>query len=158
MSKLNKYKPDSLVFYEAKKNDVFTTSKDIAKGAEISHKKIKLAIRKYKNRLEHFGKMVVRYETTFKGQKETLYDLNEQQATFLITLLKNTDKVLDFKEVLVREFYKLKEIVREKKTKDWEFQRLVNKTTRKIETDQIKIFVEYASINIRTEGLSGIAW
>lgn len=144
MSKLNKYKPDSLVFYEAKKNDVFTTSKDIAKGAEISHKKIKLAIRKYKNRLEHFGKMVVRYETTFKGQKETLYDLNEQQATFLITLLKNTDKVLDFKEDLVRQFYKLKEIVREKNTKDWEFQRLVNKTTRKLETDQIKIFVEYA--------------
>lgn len=103
MSKLNKYKPNSLVFYEARKNDVFTTSKDIANGAGISHKKLKETIRRHEKRLRHFGFISARYGTEIKtgetrGRKETLYDLNEQQATFLITLLKNTDKVLDFKE------------------------------------------------------------
>ncbi len=37
--------------------------------------------------------------------------MNEQQATFLITLLRNNETVLDFKAELVDRFYKMREIL-----------------------------------------------
>ena len=149
MNKLQKYDKNSIVFFESKYNDVFTTSKDIAKGTGITHKELKNSIRRYKNNIETFGFISAAYPSEInksdkRGRKEVVYNLNEQQATFLITLLKNTESVVNFKAELVMQFYKMREILREKQTKDWEFQRLANKVTRKLETDQIKLFVNYA--------------
>lgn len=39
---------------------------------------------------------------------EKIYHLNEEQATLLITFLKNTEPVIQFKVKLVREFYKMR--------------------------------------------------
>lgn len=91
MTKLNKYEPNSLVFYEARKNDVFTTSKDIAIGAGISHKKLKETIRKHEKRLRHFGFISARYGTEIKtgetrGRKETLYDLKTNRLAIPLAL------------------------------------------------------------------------
>lgn len=151
MNKLQKYDKNSVVFFDSKYDDVFTTSKDIADGTGIRHDKLKRVVEKHKNRLEKFGTISTSYGVEIKletrGRKTVVYNLNEQQATFLITLLKNTEIVMDFKEELVRQFFKMREILREKKTKDWEFQRLATKTTRKLETDQIKVFVNYAMDN-----------
>ena len=146
MNKLNKYDPNSLVFYEAKQNDVFTTSKDIAEKANVKHHAIQQLIGKNECDFKEFGSLKVAFKmrASKTNQKEKFYLLNEQQATLLLTYLKNTETVRQFKKDLVRQFYKLREIVREKKTKDWAFQRLVNITTRKLETDQIKLFVKYA--------------
>lgn len=50
----------------------------------------------------------MRFEITVSGKAgrpKNVYMLNEQQATLLMTFLKNTDIVADFKTELVRQFY-----------------------------------------------------
>ena len=42
------------------------------------------------------------------GRPKKIYRLNEPQATLLITFLKNTDAVADFKTELVRQFYTMR--------------------------------------------------
>lgn len=116
-----------------KKEDVFTNSKIISEGAGITHKKLKETIKKHKDRLKHFGKMVARYQTTLSGQKEILYDLNEPQAAFLMTLLKNTDTVLDFKEELVKQFYLMRDELNKRKAIKPTY-----KIARRTLTDEIK--------------------
>lgn len=99
-----------LVFLEPNKIDAvpFTTSKVIAEVTGVTHKKIKLSIVKHKEALEFFGK-VGQYGTTLdSGQVEIAYRLNEQQATLLITFLKNTPVVVTFKVELVRQFFAMR--------------------------------------------------
>lgn len=44
-----------------------------------------------------------------RGRPKKVYQLNEQQATFLITLLDNTPQVKEFKKALVKAFYSIKQ-------------------------------------------------
>ena len=128
-----------------KGNDVFTDSLVIAKGTGISHRKLKDAIRKYQNVIERFGNLSAPYQAeSTGGRPEEYYLLNEEQATFLITLLKNTDVVVDFKAKLVSEFYKMRRFILERQTQVWIETRKAGKLTRKAETDTIKKLVEYA--------------
>lgn len=48
------------------------------------------------------------------GRNATGYILNEQQATFLLTLLKNTPVVVAFKKELVRQFYVMRSLLLER--------------------------------------------
>lgn len=90
----------------------YTTSEIIAAGTGMNHRRVRDAIRKYQKELETFGK-VGAYQTPFPGSKTgqtvTGYILNEQQATFLLTLLKNTPVVVAFKKELVRQFYVMRD-------------------------------------------------
>ncbi len=108
-----------LVFLEPNKisSVPFTTSEVIAEVSGIGRKKIKQAIQKYRADLDAFGK-VVPYETTLEsGQTMTGYRLNEEQATFLMTLLKNTPTVVAFKKELVRQFYAMRDELVERRVK-----------------------------------------
>ena len=53
------------------------------------------------------------------GRPTTVALLNEQQATFLITLLRNNDIVLDFKSELVDRFWKMLEILLNQRNEEW---------------------------------------
>ena len=53
------------------------------------------------------------------GQKITVYHLNEQQATLLMTYLKNTEQVRAFKKELVRQFYAMRDFIRERAKFRW---------------------------------------
>lgn len=87
------------------KEEPFTTSKVISESSGVGHKKVKNAINKNKTEIESFG-LLVPYETeSTGGRPEVIYRLNEPQSTFLITLLKNTPKVVAFKQTLVKQFY-----------------------------------------------------
>ncbi len=102
---------NSLVFLEPNKLDAepFTTSDIIAEFAGIGYRSIHRIIETHKTRLEKFG--IMRFEITLSGKAgrpKNVYRLNEQQATLLITFLKNTDKVADFKTELVRQFYAMR--------------------------------------------------
>ncbi|NLB82492.1 MAG: Phage regulatory protein Rha (Phage_pRha) [Firmicutes bacterium ADurb.Bin193] len=91
-----------------------TTSKVIADFTGIGHKKIKAAINKHKKAFESFG-LLVPYESESTGGRpeESIY-LNEQQATLLITFLKNTEAVVNFKVALVKAFYKMRKELTER--------------------------------------------
>ena len=75
-----------------KKDDVFTNSKIIAKNAEVNHYAIRQLIDKHKSDFEEFGSLKfthLKCENSGRGRPEKLYLLNEQQATLLLTYLKN---------------------------------------------------------------------
>ena len=96
-----------IVFLEPNKIDaiLFTTSKIVSEWTGVEHRKIKDAINKHKKPLETFGLLASYQAESMFGRPETYYNLNEQQATLIITFLKNTPVVVAFKTELVRQFY-----------------------------------------------------
>jgi phage regulator Rha-like protein len=98
---------DKLVFLDP--DDInetpFTTSKLIAEHGKVKHKNTVELIRNYEEDLKEFGKVTFETEASQSGQKEIVYHLNEQQATLLITFMKNTMTVIKFKKALVKQFY-----------------------------------------------------
>lgn len=90
----------------------YTTSEIIAEGTGMTHRRVRDAIRKYQAELETFGR-VGAYQTPLEtqGGVQTVpgYILNEPQASFLLTLLKNTPVVVEFKKELVRQFFVMRE-------------------------------------------------
>ena len=99
----------NLVYLDGKK-EPYTTSEIIAECADVSHHAIQEHIRKQKDRLERYG--IIAFEMrklNGRGRPEKLYRLNEQQATLLITFLKNTEQVATFKENLVKAFFDMRD-------------------------------------------------
>lgn len=125
----------------------YTTSEIIAEGTGMNHRRVRDAIRKYQTELETFGR-VGAYQTPLetKGGIQTVpgYILNEQQATFLLTLLKNTPAVVAFKKELVRQFYAMRALLLERASPIWQDTRSLGKEIRRQETDAIKRLVDYA--------------
>ncbi len=86
----------------------------IADNTNNQYKSIRDLITKFSNELEEFGELNVtdlKSATDALGRKnkpKTVALLNESQAIFLMTLLKNSSKVVKFKVLLVKEFHSLK--------------------------------------------------
>ena len=133
---------DQLVILQG--NEAFTDSMVIAIGTNNQHESVQRRIRDYEKELSSFGKLGFEIRPMPSGQEQKVYRLNEMQATFLITLLKNNEVVVKFKMELVRQFYAMRQFIFERQTKDWIVTREQGKITRKEETDIIKQLVEYA--------------
>lgn len=136
---------------EIKNDEAFTTSKIIAEGTGNKHHAIQTLIQKYEKRIEQFGslsfEMRARKRESVGGVSEKIYYLNEPQATYLMTLMRNDGidgVVVKFKAKLVEEFFKMRTFIREKQTYEWQATRLNNKENRLKETDVIKLLVDYA--------------
>lgn len=100
-----------LVFLEAGDDEPFTTDEIIASCAQVRRSTVTRLIRNHQKDLETFGRVgfEIRALQTKGGiQNVKLYHLNEQQATLLITYLRNTEPVKAFKKALVREFYAMR--------------------------------------------------
>lgn len=102
-----------LVFLEPNKlgSEPFTTSDIIADCAQVKHDTVQHLCRTHRTDLEEFGKLgfeIRPLPSSRTGQSTKLYRLNEQQATLLITYLKNTPPVRQFKKDLVQEFYRMR--------------------------------------------------
>lgn len=132
---------------EVRQDEVFTNSKVIADGTRNKHHSITQIIQKYEKAFEDFGKVRFEMEPLPSGQKEKIYILNEPQAMFLMTLLRNDGVggiVVSFKSRLVSEFVRMRKFIIEKQSKVWFELREDNKQNRLKETDVIKQLVEYA--------------
>lgn len=119
----------------------------IAKGTDNEHRAVRRLIEKYENDLSDFGKVCIlnaHLETKGGIQKISYYQLNEEQAVFLMTLLRNSKIVVAFKKELVKQFYQMRQLLLEKQTQLWQNTRIESKTNRLMETDEIKRLVEYA--------------
>ena len=130
-----------------KKDDVFTDSLVIAEQTGNQHKSVTALIRKQKKRLEKYGELQfsdLKSLNSKRGRPARVYELNEQQATLLITFMDNTDQVADFKMALVDQFYKMRQFILERQSTIWKDTREYGKVTRKAETDILKKLVEYA--------------
>lgn len=132
---------------EVRKDDVFTNSKVIAEGTQNQHESIVAVIQKYEKDIADFGRIEfsdLKSGNPKGGRPERMYYLNEEQATFVITLLRNSKVVVKFKKELVRQFYAMRRFLIEKQSKLWNDTRLASKENRLKETDVIKLLVEYA--------------
>lgn len=99
---------NDIVFLSDNTKEPFTTSKVIADRTGMNHRRVKDAIRKHEHEIRSFGLLGAYATESSGGRPEEIYRLNEQQATFLMTLLKNTPMVVDFKAELVRRFYAMR--------------------------------------------------
>lgn len=126
---------DNLVII--KKNNLFVDSFTIAYGAEIEHESVLSMINKYKEDIEFFGELKSSDLKSEHGQWMKYYSLNEQQATFLLTLLRNSRPVVEFKKKLTSEFYRMRQFILEKQSAEWKESRTIGKKTRRDETDII---------------------
>jgi phage regulator Rha-like protein len=94
-----------------KKGEVFTTSEIVAVHADIQHESIVRQITNNMADFESFGKVGFSdlKSGNLGGRPRRIYKLNEQQATFLLTLLDNSLPVKRFKRELVEQFYQMRE-------------------------------------------------
>ena len=122
-----------LVYMDGKK-EPYTTSEIIAECAEVTHHTIQELLRKHKADFENYG--IIAFEMRKldgRGRPMKIYRLNEQQATLLITYLKNTEPVRQFKMNLVKAFFEM----RDELSKRY-LQRELEKPKRKTLTESIK--------------------
>ena len=90
----------------------YTTADTVAQYAQVRHKTVNELIRKHEADLKEFGLLVFEMEAVerARGVKYAkVYHLNEQQATLLITYLRNTEPVRRFKKALVRGFFEARQ-------------------------------------------------
>lgn len=121
-----------LVYMDGKK-EPYTTSAIIAECAGIKHHAIQEHIRKQIGRLEQFVKVSFKMRPLQSGQQAKDYILNEQQATLLITFLKNTEQVANFKTNLVKAFFEMRD-----ELSKFRMQRELEKPKRKTLHDSIE--------------------
>ncbi|HEU8086443.1 TPA: Rha family transcriptional regulator [Streptococcus pneumoniae] len=122
-----------LVYMNGKKEQ-YTTSEIIAECAEVQHHTITRLIRENKADFEELGILGFKiHKLDTRGQPKKSYILNEQQATLLITYLKNTETVRQFKLNLVKAFFEMREELSEIR-----LQRALEKPKRKTLHDSIE--------------------
>ncbi|ECK7949979.1 phage regulatory protein [Campylobacter jejuni] len=88
-----------------------TDQNKISTISKVDINSIQRLIRNYKQDLECFGELGFELQKIAKTNKK-IYFLNEQQATLLLTYMKNSESVRNAKKVLVFAFYQMKEKLR----------------------------------------------
>lgn len=120
-----------LVYMDGKK-EPYTLSSIVAGCTGLQHHTITKTIRKHQARFEQFGKVGFKIQAMKSGQNTKDYILNEQQATLLVTFLKNTEQVANFKTNLVKAFFEMRE-----ELSKFRMQRVLEKPKRKTLHDSI---------------------
>ncbi len=92
------------------------TSITIAEGTRVQHKNVMELVRTYQADLEEFGSLAFETRVTRQdgrgGEQAEIALLNERQATMIMTYMRNTAVVREFKKRLVKAFYELAEVAR----------------------------------------------
>ena len=122
-----------LVYMDGKK-EPYTTSEIIAECAEVKHDTVQSLIRNHQEDFESYGIIGFKIrKLDGRGRPMKIYRLNEQQATLLITYLKNTEPVRRFKMNLVKAFFEMRE-----ELSKFRIQRALEKPKRKTLHDSIE--------------------
>lgn len=89
-----------------------TTTIAIAEGTKVDHASVIKLVRTYREDLEEFGLVRFEIRPRLEGQHgggATEYaELNEQQATLILTYMRNSEIVRAFKKRLVKEFWEMR--------------------------------------------------
>ena len=102
---------NDLVYLAPNTEEPFTTSEVIAECAGVKRDTVQKLIQRHEKDLREFGRVGFEIRTlqTRGGQQMAkIYHLNEQQATLLLTFLRNTPVVIEFKKELVRQFFAMR--------------------------------------------------
>ena len=102
---------NDLVYLTPNTEEPFTTSEVIAECAGVKRDTVQKLIQRHEKDLREFGKVgfeIRPLSGSKTGQTVKAYHLNEQQATLLLTFLRNTPVVIEFKKELVRQFFAMR--------------------------------------------------
>lgn len=91
-------------------SDLVVSSEQIALGAGVQHKNVLELIEKHRARVARFGSLA--FETRplpGGGNPVRVALLNEQQSTLLMSFMRNTEQVIEFKVALVDGFFAMAE-------------------------------------------------
>ena len=146
----------NLIFIE--KGELVTTTLIVSKELKRVNKGIVRLIKEYEKDFKEFGFLGFENSKTNNGKRgrpETFYYLNEQQLTFLIMMLRvkqdETDKVLKFKKIITKEFFKMRKALLQvelnKQNKEWLESREKGKETRKKVAKEYENYLKYAIEN-----------
>jgi phage regulator Rha-like protein len=121
-------------------------------GFVSDHRYVTRMVEKHKIHFEEFGIVASERQQSTEGKRGRPIEaflLNEDQCIFLATLFRNTEEVLSFKTKLVKEFSRMKkELIRissQRQNAEWLETRKAGKETRRISTDTIERFIQYAT-------------
>ena len=131
---------------QIKGKEPITSTLIVAEGMELKHRAIMVLVDKYKEKLETFGTFA--FEMRKSGGRPVRFAwLNEGQTVFLISLMRNSKIVVNFKQELTKEFFRQRKLIAhlltQRQNKAWLEQREQGKLSRREETDTIKEFVDY---------------
>jgi phage regulator Rha-like protein len=152
-----------MTLVEIYNNEPRANSKFIAEGFGVEHRSVITLLKKYLSDFEEFGLMPTKnnlstYISNVGSPKKTggkaqelVYFLNEDQATFLGTLIRNSETSVKFKKLLVQDYSRCKKqlaVIGSRQTdSEWLETRIQGKEDRLASIDAIKTFVEYAREN-----------
>lgn len=141
---MNTQQQKDIVFLEG--NRAMTTTLIIAEGCGIEHRAVMQLLKTHKHRQTL---LAFQMSKVSRGGRPVEYaTLTERQTTFLITLMRNSETVVLFKERLSNAFHDQREtisrLVAQRKDSDWQNVRKDGKHVYFQKTDVIKQFVDYA--------------
>ena len=123
------------------KNELRADSRTFAPKLDIRHRQLMDNIRKYEAQFLQLGILPFQTEEiNGRGQPEKYALLNEDQSYFLLTLSRNSDKVVAAKLALVKAFREARAHMARADSA-----RIEGKKVRREETDAIKELVQYAT-------------
>lgn len=128
-------KPIEIVNIES--GEPMTSTLQIAVGLGIQHATIIKLVRTYMPDFQEFGlvrfKIQPRLEGRHGGGDAKYVPLNEQQATFLMTLMRNSPRVIEFKKALVKAFFESREFIR---SQDQSYNKIHSKLTLQLDLEK----------------------
>ncbi|AOZ06693.1 Rha family transcriptional regulator [Cupriavidus malaysiensis] len=95
----------------------------VARGLGQRHRAVIQLIRRHLAALQELGGVqfeVAPFATAGGTQKREVALLNEHQAALLISLMRNTEKVVDFKISLVKEFFRMRDALQHRDQGLWQ--------------------------------------
>ena len=90
-------------------NEPMTTSLAIAEGVQMEHKSVIQLFRTHLSDIADFGEVAFQMRLNPQGSPTEFVFLNEGQAMFLMTLMRNSEIVVAFKKALVKAFLSLRD-------------------------------------------------
>jgi phage antirepressor YoqD-like protein len=110
----------NIVFLQG--SEAVTTSLAIAEGTQVEHRAVIQLVRAYQADLEEFGPLAFQMRVVKRpqggGTEMEFAHLNEQQATLIMTYMKNSDIVRSFKKGLVKAFFEIAKQLRDQNARD----------------------------------------
>ena len=84
------------------------SSETIAERTGVQHKNVLDLVNSYYSDLEHFGQVAFETRAGYNNSQIRVAHLDEQQSTLIITYMRNSELVREFKMLLVKQFYEMR--------------------------------------------------
>ena len=102
---------ESINIIEDAEGELRVSSLIIAGRTENQHKNVLELLDRYMGELLEFGEVAFETRPGYNNASVRYALLNEQQATLLLSLMRNTAIVVAFKVALVKEFYRMRQLL-----------------------------------------------